>query len=313
MFYLERQIHLTAMRHAIASLSLLFGSLLLAACVNQKTLMVNGQNSEITFAVIGDFGLEGEDEARVAARVDGWNPDFIITVGDNNYPDGEAETIDANIGQYYNAYIGNYIGKYGSGDAPDRPNNFYPSLGNHDYKVVAGTDLPPKPYLDYFALPGNERYYHFRRGPLEFFVINSNSEEPDGTSADSIQGKWLKQQLAASTADWNIVYMHHAPFSSRKVGGSSKQMRWPYKKWGADVVLSGHDHTYERIERDGMLYIVNGLGGSSIYLKGAALKGSLIQYNEKHAAMRVVANARSMVFQLISHDGDLIDEYILTK
>ena len=52
------------------------------------------------FAVIGDFGLAGQPEADVAALVKSWEPDLIITTGDNNYPDGEAETIDDNIGQY---------------------------------------------------------------------------------------------------------------------------------------------------------------------------------------------------------------------
>lgn len=299
--------------HTLVLILLLLESIFSTGCTSVKQLVSSQQNSEITFAVIGDYGLAGEDEAKVAARVISWNPDFIITVGDNNYPDGKADTIDANIGQYFNAFIGNYSGKYGGGSAPDRPINFYPSLGNHDYKVVANTNLPPKPYLDYFTLPGNERYYHFKRGPVAFFALNSNIEEPDGNTMDSIQGTWLREQLAASTAPWNVVYMHHAPFSSRKFSGSSKWMRWPYKEWEADAVLAGHDHSYERIEQDGLPYFVNGLGGNPIYRKGATVKGSVFQYNQQHAAMRVTAKSDRMVFQLITHDGELIDEHILTK
>ncbi|MCU0486041.1 MAG: hypothetical protein MUC85_08000, partial [Anaerolineales bacterium] len=52
----------------------------------------------VRFAVIGDYGLAGTPAAEVAALVLGWQPDFIVTVGDNNYPSGEAETMDANIG-----------------------------------------------------------------------------------------------------------------------------------------------------------------------------------------------------------------------
>src|SRR5436190_18393178 len=55
----------------------------------------------VRFAVIGDFGQAGPDEAAVSALVAGWQPDFVITVGDNNYPLGEASTIDQNIGQYF--------------------------------------------------------------------------------------------------------------------------------------------------------------------------------------------------------------------
>ena len=55
--------------------------------------------------------------------------------------------------------------------------------------------------------------------------------------------------LAASTAPWKIVYMHHPPYSSSQ-HGSTPGMQWPFENWGASLVLTGHDHTYERILRD---------------------------------------------------------------
>ncbi len=61
------------------------------------------------FAVIGDFGTTDKTEADVAALVNSWAVDFIVTVGDNNYPHGEALTIDENIGQYYQAYIHRFL------------------------------------------------------------------------------------------------------------------------------------------------------------------------------------------------------------
>ncbi len=85
-----------------------------------------------------------------------------MTTGDNNYPDGAAATIDENIGQYYADFIYPYTGSYGTGAASNR---FFPSLGNHDWYTTGAM-----PYLDYFALPGNERYYRFTRGPVEFFA-----------------------------------------------------------------------------------------------------------------------------------------------
>jgi len=75
------------------------------------------QSVKVTFAVIGDFGLAGQNEADVANLVKSWNPDFIVTAGDNNYPDGAVWSIDDNIGQYYHDYIFNYGGKYGSESA----------------------------------------------------------------------------------------------------------------------------------------------------------------------------------------------------
>src|SRR5262245_42372635 len=62
----------------------------------------------IRFAVVGDYGADTPDEARVAALVKSWSVDFVITTGDNNYPNGEASTIDQNIGKHYGEFIGNY-------------------------------------------------------------------------------------------------------------------------------------------------------------------------------------------------------------
>ena len=86
----------------------------------------SAQDAPVTFAVIGDFGSNDSNEAAVANLVKSWNPSFIVTVGDNNYPDGEASTIDANIGKYYHEYIHPYSGAYGAGAATNR---FWPSVG----------------------------------------------------------------------------------------------------------------------------------------------------------------------------------------
>jgi len=60
--------------------------------------------AEVTFAAFGDYGSAGTNELAVANLVDSWNPDFIITTGDNSYG---STAIDDNIGQYYSDYIGN--------------------------------------------------------------------------------------------------------------------------------------------------------------------------------------------------------------
>ncbi|UCD99858.1 MAG: metallophosphoesterase, partial [Chloroflexota bacterium] len=104
----------------------------------------------LRFAVIGDYGSGDRMEGDVAALVRSWQPDLVITTGDNNYPDGTAETIDENIGQFYHQFIFPYLGSYGEGA---KENRFFPSLGNHDWHAAAA-----QPYLDYFNLPGNERY-----------------------------------------------------------------------------------------------------------------------------------------------------------
>jgi len=108
----------------------------------------------VHFAMIGDFGLSSQPELDVANMVKSWNPDFIVTDGDNNYETGQASTIDLNIGQYYHDYIFNYHGTYGAGSATQR---FWPALGNHDWGNKIPNPNGANPYLAYFTLPGNER------------------------------------------------------------------------------------------------------------------------------------------------------------
>ena len=261
------------------------------------------------FGVIGDFGFAGTPEADVANLVKSWNPEFILTVGDNNYDTGSAATIDANIGQYYHEFIGDYTGSYGAGSATNR---FIASLGNHDWGTKSGTPALPTPYLNYFTLPGNERYFKFSAGPIDFFAIDSDPNEPDGTSSTSTQALWLQTQLAASTAAWQVVYFHHAAYSSGS-HGSNATMQWPFQQWGADLILAGHDHTYERLNVNGLPYFVNGLGGKSIYTFTSALPQSRVRYGADYGAMLVDATDTTVHLQFFTRTNELIDSYTLDK
>ena len=258
------------------------------------------------FAVIGDYGNGSPSEAAVAEMVLSWEPDFIITTGDNNYNHGEASTIDHNIGQFYHSYIFPYDGEYGEG--AEETNRFFPSLGNHDWETDEA-----QPYLDYFTLPGNERYYDFVEGPVHFFAIDSLSNEPDGIDSESVQAEWLREELADSTAAWQIVYMHVPPYSSGR-HGSHPVMRWDYQEWGADAVLSGHDHTYERIMIDGFPYFVNGVGGNGLYyFRDVWVEGSEVRYNTDYGAMLVEATEDYITFEFYSlyEGGTQFDTYTI--
>jgi len=254
---------------------------------------------KIRFVAIGDYGWSGPAEERTAELVAAFQPDFVITTGDNNYPIGAAATIDENIGQYFSDFIYPYRGSYGSSATENR---FFPSLGNHDW----GTP-DAQPYLDYFTLPGNERYYDFVRGDVHFFAIDSDYHEPDGISVDSQQAMWLQRELAASTAPFNLVYMHHPPYSSGS-HGNSQQLQWPYAAWGADLVVAGHDHTYERMQIDGITYVVSGLGGASIYSFGLEVDGSVARYNGQYGVTVFEADALELSVAFFTVDGTQVDQ-----
>jgi tartrate-resistant acid phosphatase type 5 len=258
----------------------------------------------IAFAVIGDFGDDTQpNEGKVASLVKGWGPDFIITTGDNNYPRGEANFIANNITKHYGEYIGNANNK--------QPNRFFPSLGNHDWDTAGA-----KAHLDYFDLPGNKRYYQFRRGPVEFFAIDSDTREPDGVQPDSKQAQWLKDALATSSAPWKVVFFHHPPYSSGH-HGSTNYMQWPFQRWGASVVLTGHDHSYERVVVQGFPYFVVGLGGARIaaFKKKPEIQGATedFGFDKMHGAMRVEASDTKMSMRFYTYDKKLIDTYEMTR
>jgi hypothetical protein len=281
----------------------------------ERTPPLNHPATSYRFAVIGDYGADTAGEARVATMVAGWNPDFVITTGDNNYPDGGAATIDQNIGKYYSQFIGNYQGSYGNGSPTNR---FWPSLGNHDWEtIVCNGNVCDGAYQDYFTLPGNERYYDVDLGLVHLYALDSDVNEPDGNLATSVQGSWLQSRLSASRSCFDVVYVHYPPYSSG-LHGSTDEMQWPFAAWGAELVLAGHDHTYERLDVNGVPYFVNGLGGRSLYpfVNVANLPAdvnSVVRYNSDYGAMLVTVTETGMTSQFYNASGVLIDEYTLSK
>lgn len=273
-------------------------------------------DQKIRFAIIGDYGQTTSDAIfpidQVGEAIRSWHPDFILTLGDNNYALGQAKTIEVNIGKNFGEYIWpkatpNTVEGMKPSTNEAVQNRFFPVLGNHDYGDYKNSNPPTPsyialsdPYLNYFrpalqhgsmgawldgrtsvTLPDktnfhepdnvNLRYYKLSWGPVDFFFIDSNPSTPYGHSPDGYQGKWLQGHLQASTAPWKIVIFHHPPYTSGTAGENTLYMRWPFQDWGADVVITGHVHNYERFQisnsgdnhapENSTPYIVNGAGG----------------------------------------------------
>lgn len=260
-----------------------------------------GRETPLRVAVIGDYGGDTPEEAQVAALVRGFTPDLVVTVGDNNYPSGASDTIDSNIGKHYAKFIAPYRGAFGPGASVNR---FFPSLGNHDW----GTK-DAQPYLDYFELPGNERYYEVERGAVHLFIVDSDRHEPDGITRDSRQALWLRDSLARSRAPHRWVVMHHPPYSSGP-HGSTAELQWPFRAWGATAVFAGHDHDFERFDAAGMPYVVVGTGGMRIYPILAPRRGSVAQA-ETHGALRIDVTRDSAQAEFHAVGGGARDSFAL--
>ncbi len=284
---------------------------LFAACNDTRSPDVAPEPKVLyRFAAIADYGTNDSAERSVAVLAKSWKPDFFITLGDNNYEYGQAETIDANIGKYYGEYIGQYHGSFGNGAVQNR---FWPSLGNHDWNTMPGGSV--QPYLDYFpALPNNGRYYDFVIGDVHFFSIDSDKHEPDGITFDSLQGHWLQDRLKAATECYKVVYFHHPPYSSGNPDYTVESMRWPFRDWGADLVLSGHQHQYERMQIDGVTYVVAGLGGAlNRFDFFATQPGSVVRFNATFGALRGLITDQGLVFDFVGTHGFVVDSFRIDK
>ena len=266
----------------------------------------------ITFAVIGDYGQDTKEEGMVAEMIKTWGVDFIITTGDNNYFLGSKKTLTQNIGKYYGDYIYNPTAPaalqcHGRAEK-EKFNRFYPCPGNHDCYTRNG-----KPYAMYFGLPMN---YNFVWGPVHFYSLNTGM-----TGVSHCQDS-LRAGLSSAKEPFKFVYFHHPPFSPGEHGSDSK-MQWPFGPWGADVVLTGHEHFYTRIEDKKAPkpeYITCGSSGNT-HLYGCnvhPLDSSRfsVKCDDQHfGAMRVRVTRTMAVFEyfVATQPNSPLDVYIIRK
>ncbi len=189
-------------------------------------------------------------------------PGTVFTAGDNAYPDGSAED-----------FLTCYGPSWGRFKQRTRP-----AVGNHEY-VTRGA----VPYFDYFgwrAGPGRGGYYSSNLGAWHIVVLNSNID----ARLESYQGQWLRKDLMAHPAVCTLAYWHHPLFSSyfqRDLPRDIRAMWQTLYEFGADVVINGHVHAYERFapqdpdgQRDpahGIREFIVGTGGSSMNKRPAHL------------------------------------------
>ena len=206
----------------------------------------------------------------------------VFTLGDNAYQDGTT----ANFADCYEP-------SWGRHKARTRP-----SPGNHDYHTSGAA-----PYYAYFGAnagdPG-KGYFSFDLGEWHIISLNSNVS----MSAGSAQEQWLRADLAASTKRCTLAYWHHPRFSSSSNHGSSTA---PQPLWqalydaGADVVLSGHDHTYERFAPQrpdgvadaarGIREFVVGTGGISHYSFATPIANSEVRNDDAWGVLKLTLHA----------------------
>jgi hypothetical protein len=211
-----------------------------------------------TIVAAGDVASCGRDEDEATARLLDRLPGTVVTLGDNAYEDGTREQLV----RCYHPTWGRHKGRT------------RPSPGNHDYHSRGAA-----PYYDYFGAAAGERRtgsYSFSVGTWHLISLNSNCDAIGGCGAGSPQDRWLRAYLQANRAQCTLAYWHHPRFSSGSHGDQDEMHRvWQVLyDAGVDVILSGHDHNYERFapqtpagtldRRRGIRQFVVGTGGARL-------------------------------------------------
>jgi len=248
----------------------------------------------LKFAIIGDSGTGSSAQYSVAKQLiaarAAFPYEFVLMLGDNLYSGSGEKDYRKKFEEPYKPLLDGGV-------------KFYAALGNHD-------NANEKMYKP-FNMNG-ERFYTFKPRPgFRIFALDSNY-------MDRSQLDWLEKELAASGSDWKVVFFHHPLYSSGGTHGSDEELRAQleplFLKYGVDVVLSGHEHFYERIKpQKGIYYFVS--GGAGKLRKGDVGKTSLTAraYDTGYHFMLAELGKTAMNFQTINQEGKIIDSAVLPR
>jgi hypothetical protein len=228
-----------------------------------------------TFVIAGagDIATRRSDDDDTARLLDRIDPDIVFTTGDNVYPDGSLSEFES----YYDPTWGRY-------KARTRP-----TPGNHDYHTEGASG-----YFTYFGSRAPGPYYSYNLGTWHLVALNSEISMEAGSS----QHSWLRKDLAASKTRCTLAYWHKPRYTSGKYDDfTSTTPLWQllYAD-GAELVLNGHDHNYQRYrpmdphgQTDtgrGIREIVVGTGGAGLYSLGSDSRREAAQ-DRAHGVLEV--------------------------
>jgi len=270
---------------------------LAAALASAALLAQSGQlpnrSDSLKFAAIGDNGTGDRPQYEVAQQMTRLHSEFpfdlVIMLGDNMYGSQRPADFTRKFEQPYAPLLS--IGV-----------KFQAALGNHD--------TPEQIFYKPYNMNG-QRYYTYARNNVRFFAL-------DSTLMDRKQVAWIEAALRDSSEDWKICYFHHPLYSNAARHGSSVDLRILiepiFVKYGVNVVFSGHDHVYERIQpQKGINYFVSGAAGQ---LRPGNMRRSsqtAASFDQDQSFMAVEISGTEMFFQAISRTGKTVDSGVIRR
>ena len=245
---------------------------------------------EVHLVAVGDIGDAGkriDATGLAAARIAEREPvDALLLLGDNVYPDGRPERLQGTVIEPFAAVLG-------------RGTDLLAILGNHDVVAGHGDDQMT-------ALGMEGRWWSRTYGEVLVIGLDSNDIDAPG------QLEFLDETLAASDATWRIVAVHHPPYSAGYQGSSLdiRDVLAPVlARHDVQLVLSGHDHDYQRsVPIDGTTYVVSG-GGSGTRRTGED-PFTAVSWSWHHLVDIAVTGDR-LTLRAVGQDGTVFDEVVL--
>lgn len=247
-------------------------------------------DTNLRFAVIGDFGSGNVNQISVAGRMCKWRKShpfgIVITTGDNIYPDGSPDLFRDRFFRPYACLLRDGV-------------RFHASLGNHDWQTRHGAPELNEPR---FGMKGPN--YVIRRAGVRFVIANSNE----------FDRKWLLRATRTGARDrWTVVAFHHPVLSPGLHGSTPGLQDLPtlLADRGVDLVLNGHDHLYAAINPvQGVRYVVTGGGGANVY---PCLPSAATEVCEaRHHFLYVSATANEITVQAVPVEGPPFDSFSTT-
>lgn len=257
-------------------------------------------NSEpLRIAAVGDFGIQNTDQLKVITQMMQIDPDLILGLGDTAYYSGT-----------YDEYVNNFFTPYQPILAEA---TFFGAMGNHETYTDSGNL-----FRELFEFPtstatsSTEDYYSFDYSSVHFISLNSTQDY----SVGSAMYNWLEQDLQAADEKWKILFMHYPPYSSGPHGNTEdmQDSLVPlFENYDVDIVLTGHDHDYERNNTvNGVLYLVSGGGGGSLYSQSTVNEHSAF-FSSVYHFLDLTVKENTIKIKAINENGYVFDKTIIKK
>ncbi len=244
---------------------------------------------ETVIGVLGDFGVDAAPVRQVVGLLRGFGPlDALVTTGDNAYQRGTPSQA-----AFARRVLGPALGPR---------TRLVASLGNHD----VASDSTGGPVRRAFGMPG--RWYAATVGPVELVVLDSNR------TTDPAQLGFLDRTLATRRTPFRIAVFHHpaASCSAHRPDPYVVRHFVPRLRGRVDLILTGHNHTYERFATEPP-YVTTGGGGATLYASSqVACTGRAVRLRTVHHALRLVATRTQLTVEAVAVSGEVFDRFAIS-